>query len=165
MIRRDHLTLRVFRVEKQCRLTVPVAINSRGFALFGNAHVTPGRSATVRGLCTCVAVTFLTESGRLLSRVDAPGSGNVLLRRTQYRWADLPDRRASVARCVVAGKVHNSRNLILRAARETTDPIEQKALQTTAGRLADVLPTLDRATDADVIRGHEGDAASASTSA
>src|SRR5438128_2158440 len=87
-VRRDHLTLEVY-VEKQKRLAVPIH-QLEGVAVFGMVHVTPG------ALQLCgehgVAVNFLTESGRLLSRVDAPGSGNVLLRRTQFRWADLPDR-------------------------------------------------------------------------
>ena len=43
----------------------------------------------------------------------------VLVRREQYRRADQPDRRADVARCVVAGKVQNARNLLLRGGRET----------------------------------------------
>ncbi|VAW34147.1 CRISPR-associated protein Cas1, partial [hydrothermal vent metagenome] len=35
-----------------------------------------------------VTVSFLTEYGRFLARVQGPVSGNVLLRREQYRWAD-----------------------------------------------------------------------------
>ena len=32
------------------------------------------------------------------------GSGNVLVRRTQFRWADMDDKRADVARGLVAGQ-------------------------------------------------------------
>ncbi|HEY1187953.1 MAG TPA: CRISPR-associated endonuclease Cas1, partial [Gemmata sp.] len=69
------------------------------------------------GLCAehGVAVNFLTESGRLVARVDAPSSGNVLLRRAQFRRADEAAARAAVARCVVAGKLQNGRNQLLRA--------------------------------------------------
>jgi CRISPR-associated protein Cas1 len=152
---RDHLTLRVL-VQKECRLVVPVQQLESG-VLFGNIHVTPG------ALQLCgehgVAVGFFTESGRLLSRVDAPGSGNVLLRRTQFRWADLPERCAVVARAIVAGKVQNSRNLLLRAARESDDPADQQLLQQAASHLAETIQTLPNVTDADVVRGHEGDAA------
>ena len=104
-LRRDHLTVTVW-VEQQRRLAVPIH-QLEGIAVFGRAHVTPA----VLHLCAehGVAVTFLSESGRLVSRVDAPGSGNVLLRREQFRWADRPECRAWLSRAIVAGKVHNAR--------------------------------------------------------
>src|ERR1700722_4989863 len=154
-LRRDHLTLQV-QVAKETRLTVPIH-QLEAVSLFGMVHVTAG------ALQLCgehgVAVSFMTESGRLISRVDAPGSGNVLLRRTQFRWADRDDKRAEVSRCVVAGKVHNARNLLLRGGREATADEDGALLQKAAGRLADVIPALAGCTDVDVVRGHEGDAA------
>lgn len=154
-VRRDHLTLKVV-VDRQVRLTVPVH-QLDSVAVFGGVHVTPDAMR----LCADngVAVSFLSESGRLVCRVDAPGSGNVLLRRTQFRWADLPDRRAAIARSVVAGKVQNARNVVLRAARESDADDDQRPLHAAAARLADALPLLERCPDADSIRGHEGDAA------
>jgi CRISPR-associated protein Cas1 len=150
-LRRDHLTVKVV-VEKQTRLVVPIH-HLDSVAVFGNVHVSPG----LLSLCAenGVAVTFLTESGRLLSRVDAPGSGNVLLRRTQFRWADLPDCCVGVARAIVAGKLHNSRNLLLRAGRETDAPDDQAALQTAAGQLAEAIRVLPAASNTDAVRGHE----------
>jgi CRISPR-associated protein Cas1 len=106
-----------------------------------------------------VAVAFLTESGRLLCRVDAPSTGNVLLRREQFRKADVGTHRAAISRCVVAGKIQNCRNLLLRAARETTNAADQSALHTSAGYLANALPLLGTDNDADIVRGREGDAA------
>jgi CRISPR-associated protein Cas1 len=154
-VRRDHLTVTVW-VERERRLAVPIH-QLEGIVVFGMVCVTPA----VLHLCAerGVAVSFLSESGRLLSRVDAPGSGNVLLRRTQFRWADLPERRAIIARALVAGKVQNARNLLLRAARETGEAGEQTTLRAAVDRLADVLPCLAEQTDVDVVRGHEGDAA------
>jgi len=93
-VRRDHLTLKVV-VEKQTKLTVPIH-QLDGLAVFGGIHVTPWAMA----LCAehLVAVSFLTESGRLTARVDAPGSGNVLLRREQFRAADDEGKRTLVAK-------------------------------------------------------------------
>jgi CRISP-associated protein Cas1 len=154
-LRRDHLTVRV-EVERQAKLAVPIH-QLESVAVFGGVHVTPA----VMALCAehGVAVNFLSESGRLLCRVDAPCSGNVLVRREQYRRADQEDRRTEVARGVVAGKVHNARNLLLRAARETDVVDDQTALSAAAARLADTLPALGRAADVDSVRGYEGDAA------
>jgi CRISP-associated protein Cas1 len=151
----DHLTVRV-RVDRTDRLTVPIH-QLDGIVVFGNAHITPGALQ----LCAehGVAVSFLTESGRLISRVDAPNSGNVLLRRTQFRWADDPGRRAAVSRFVVAGKIHNGRNLLLRAARETDVTADCEVLSSAAARMVGALPALEGLTDVDQVRGHEGDAA------
>lgn len=154
-VRRDHLTLQVL-VDGQVRLTVPVH-QLEAVAAFGGVHVTPAAMA----LCAehGAAVSFLTESGRLVARVDAPASGNVLLRREQYRRADDAAVRAGVARCVVAGKVQNARNLLLRAGRESSDAGDQRALAAAAARLADTLPLLEGEGDVDSVRGREGDAA------
>ena len=154
-IRRDHLTLKVV-VEKQTKLTIPIH-QLDGLAAFGGVHVTPSAMA----LCAehGVAVSFLTESGRLVARVDAPGSGNVLLRREQFRAADDEAKRTALAKAFVAGKVHNARNLILRSARESGDPADQRELGTAADRLARSLPNVGTAADADSVRGYEGDAA------
>lgn len=154
VVRRDHLTIKV-DIEKATRLTVPIhqleAIN-----LFGGIHVTPSAMA----LCAekGVSVTFLTESGRLLSRVDAPGSGNVLVRREQYRRADDSARRAEICRAIVAGKIHNTRNLLVRAARENASPDDRDALILAADQMSERLPRLETA-DADSARGYEGDVA------
>jgi CRISPR-associated protein Cas1 len=154
-VRRDHLTLKVV-VENATRLTVPIH-QLDGLAAFGGVHVTPSAMA----LCAehNVAVSFLTESGRLLARVDAPGSGNVLLRREQFRAAADEGKRAAVSKAVVAGKIHNARNLLLRSARETAVADDQRALASAADRMGDALPRLGTAADADSARGYEGDAA------
>ncbi len=154
-VRRDHPTPKVV-VDKQAKLTVPIH-QFGGLAAFGGVHVTPSAMA----LCAenLVAVSFLTESGRLLARVDAPGSGNVLLRREQVRAADDEAKRTAVAKAVVAGKIHNARNLLLRAARESNAPADQLALDAAAARLAGSLPNVGAAADTDSVRGYEGDAA------
>ena len=156
-LRRDHLTVQVV-VDKQTKLVVPIH-HLESVAVFGNVYVTPG----LQQLCAehGVAVCFLTEWGKLLSRVDAPGSGNVLLRRTQFRWADRPECCAGIARAIVAGKLHNCRNLLLRARRETEQPEDQTTLQQAADRLAEDIRLLPDAGETESIRGHEGDAARA----
>ncbi len=154
-IRRDHLTLQIV-IEKKVRLTVPIH-QLESVAVFGGVHVTPA----AMNLCTehGVAVNFLTSAGRLVARVDAPSSGNVLLRRTQYRLADDEATRAAVARCAIAGKVQNARNLLLRAGRESNDAADQGVIAAASNRLADVLPLLEAEANVDSVRGREGDAA------
>jgi CRISPR-associated protein Cas1 len=64
-----------------------------------------------------------------------------------------------VSKAVVAGKVHNCRNLLMRAARENAATEDREELVRAADRLGSCLPALGRSENADAARGHEGDAA------
>jgi CRISPR-associated protein Cas1 len=154
-IRRESETLQV-SVERKVKLSTPIS-QLESVAVFGGVHVTPAamQLCAERG----VAVSFFTESGRLVCRVDAPFSSNVLLRREQYRKADSPEVRAAISRNVVAGKIQNARNLLLRSARESDVVEDQVALQSAVARLGDALTPLASDTDVDTVRGREGDAA------
>jgi len=85
-LRKDHLTVAVV-LERKTILTVPIH-QLESIVVWGGVHVTPSLLA----LCATnnVAVNYMTESGRFLARLVAPGSGNVLLRRQQFRIADNP---------------------------------------------------------------------------
>jgi CRISPR-associated protein Cas1 len=154
-VRRESETLQV-SIDRKVRLSTPIS-QLDSVAVFGGVHVTP----SAMQLCADrgVAVSFFTESGRLMCRVDAPFSSNVLLRREQYRKADSPEFRAAIARNLVAGKIQNARNLLLRSAREGAADDDQSALQAAATRLGDALPPLADELEVDSIRGREGDAA------
>ena len=82
------------------------------------------------GLCgeRNVTLSFLSERGKFLARVQGPVSGNVLLRREQYRRADDEETSAEIARAVVAAKIANCRTVLLRAARERPNGADSKDL-------------------------------------
>jgi CRISP-associated protein Cas1 len=90
---------------------------------------------------------------------------SVTLRRSQFRAADDPARCAAIARQIIAGKIQNSRNSLLRTARENDDAAEQGKLQKVIDALARQIQTLaDPGTAAanpqlDALRGAEGLAA------
>jgi CRISPR-associated protein Cas1 len=71
-----------------------------------------------------ISVSFMTEYGRFLASVKGPVSGNVLLRREQYRKADDPDITKNVASNIIAAKIANSRTVINRAIRDHGDKID-----------------------------------------
>jgi CRISPR-associated protein Cas1 len=112
------------------------------------------------GLCAehGVGISFLSENGRFLSRVQGPVSGNVLLRRKQYRVADDEAGSAAVAKAVVLAKLSNCRTVLLRGARER-DETQAVALDKAALRLRRILDEISDGDSVDKIRGHEGDAA------
>jgi CRISPR-associated protein Cas1 len=60
---------------------------------------------------------------------------SVSLRRAHFRAADLAGKCASVARQIIAGKLQNCRNSLLRAARENEDAAEQASI----GQVVDTL--------------------------
>ena len=106
-----------------------------------------------------ISISFLTENGRFLARSQGPVSGNVLLRREQYRWADDPIRSSGIARSVIAGKVVNARAVLRRGIRDHGDQIGMEALRSAILRLDDCAGRLERAAGLDELRGIEGEAA------
>jgi CRISPR-associated protein Cas1 len=101
----------------------------------------------------------LTEHGRFLARVQGPVSGNVLLRREQYRRAEDPQTSADVARAVLTGKIANSRTVLQRALRDHADKMAADQVSFAAKRLSNYLDLLNQDKPLDVLRGFEGDAA------
>ncbi len=146
----------VVRVEKEDRLRVPIHTLG-GVVCFGQV----GASPALMGLCgeRGVNLSFLSEHGRFLARVQGPVSGNVLLRREQYRRADDRPAAAALARSLVVGKVINGRTTLLRAARREPDSPAGQALAAAARELAGRLRELGDASDLERVRGLEGEAA------
>ncbi|HVA51255.1 MAG TPA: type I-C CRISPR-associated endonuclease Cas1c [Pirellulales bacterium] len=152
---RDHQTLRV-KIDGKVRLTVPLH-HLEGVVCFGRVMVSPAV------LATCgehrLGFSFLSEQGRFLARVEPPIHGNVLLRRRQYRLADDPLARLRLARPMIAAKIQNARNTLLRAARDDAGEDDAAALRTAAAHLAAVLAGLPAVADLDAARGIEGETA------
>jgi CRISPR-associated protein Cas1 len=106
-----------------------------------------------------VAISFLGEQGKFYARVQGPVSGNVLLRREQYRWADSEEKSAKIARAVVIAKIANCRTVLLRGARDRPEAPQSPELEAAAQRLARLLDDLRQPAPLDAVRGVEGDAA------
>lgn len=106
------------------------------------------------------SIVWLSRTGRFQARLEGPVSGNILLRQAQHRAADDAAASLRLARATVGGKLRNSRQSLLRGARETTAPDEREALAQAARHLGNQLRKLPLAADADSLRGYEGDAAS-----
>ena len=144
------------RVEKENRLRLPIHTLS-SIVCFGNV----GMSPFLMGFCAehDVAISFLTEYGRFMARVQGPVSGNVLLRRKQYRLAD--DIRASgeIAKALVTGKVANCRAVLRRRLRDHGDKPTGEEVEQAVKRLTTSLKRLQSDLGLDEVRGVEGDAA------
>ncbi len=129
-----------------------------GIVATGAALITPA----LIGSCaqSAITLTLLDRLGRFQTRIEGPLSGNVLLRRAQYRCADSPDQMSDIVRAFLLGKISNQRQVILRARRdlETDDNTAQSTLSDIAQRLAHILHALEQESAIDIMRGLEGEA-------
>jgi len=144
------------RIEGEIALRIPLH-TLESIVCFGNV----GCSPFLMGACgeRKVGLSFLTENGRFMARIQGPTSGNVLLRREQYRRADDPGFSAQVAAACVLGKVANCRTVLLRTLRDHGDKVDALAVQGAIDRLGASLRRLQSGLSLEEIRGVEGDAA------
>lgn len=152
---RSHATLQV-KIDGQSKLAVPL-LHLDGVVCFGRVSVSPGVYEALPE--HAISITFLTEHGRFLGRVERPVEGNVLLRRQQYRLADDPARCLSLARPMIAAKIQNSRIVLLRAARDCDDEVRTETLRRATTHMAAVLADLPAVKTLDAARGIEGETA------
>ncbi len=122
-----------------------------------------GASRAALELCVenGVTVTFLSESGRFLARVEGPVSGNVLLRREQYRRSEDRTGCAALVRTMVIGKALNQRAVVRRALRDHGEKFGEPtraALSAAENRLTDIARRAQREAEIDSLRGLEGEA-------
>jgi len=105
------------------------------------------------------SVVWLDRSGRFKARLEGPVNGNVLLRQAQYRAADDGDRALTLARASVAGKLRNSRQVLVRGARENDHGGEREALIGAARLISAEVRRIPQSDTLDILRGLEGDSA------
>ena len=118
----------------------------------------PGASPALMGACAKrdVSLAFCTPRGRFLARVTGESSGNVLLRRTQYRTADDPGPCCRIARNMIFGKVSNSRWSIERTRRDHGLRVDSVRLSEASAHLKELLPQIAEERSPDSLRGSEG---------
>jgi CRISP-associated protein Cas1 len=146
----------IVRVERETRLRLPIHTLG-GIVCFGNVTCSP----FLMGFCAerDVAISFLTEWGRFLARVQGPVSGNVLLRREQYRRADDMDTSAQMARSVLTGKLANCRTVLQRALRDHSSKLNADEVGEASKKIRNSLERIQSDQPLNVLRGIEGEAA------
>ncbi|MEO0810466.1 MAG: type I-C CRISPR-associated endonuclease Cas1c [Pseudomonadota bacterium] len=127
---------------------------------FGRVLMSP----QLMGYCaeSGVSISFFTENGRFLARVVGPQSGNVLLRREQYRRADDEHSCMDIVKSIVAGKTLNQRAVLRRTLRDhggKLAPDAKQAVEAVADRLTAIARKVESQASSDILRGLEGEAA------
>ena len=111
--------------------------------LFGIIAFTyAGASPALMGACAKrdIALSFCTPRGRFLARCVGETTGNVLLRRMQYRAADDPFQSCRIARNMIFGKLHNARWSIERTKRDHGLRVDVDKLQASIDRIQSLYP-------------------------
>jgi CRISP-associated protein Cas1 len=126
--------------------------------VFGAIFVSPPLMQALASLG--ITVVLLDRAGRFQARIEGPVSGNVLLRRAQYRASENPDE---IVRSIVSAKVANQRAVLQRALRDYGAEMaaDQRArIDAVVDRLAQILRRVAFTNEGiDVLRGAEGEAA------
>lgn len=147
----------VAEVEGVERGRVPLHM-MEGVVVFGAIHVSPPLMAALAS--AGIALTFLDRNGRFQARLEGPVTGNILLRRQQYRVSDHPEE---VVRSMLIGKIANQRAVLRRALRDYGEDYaepDKAALEDVADRLARILRRVELSDDTlERLRGSEGEAA------
>ena len=105
-----------------------------------------------------VGISYLSANGRFLARVSGAQKGNVLLRKAQYVMSDSEPQSLAIARPIIAAKVANYRNLLLRHQRNHPEEYSD-SIDGVAAAMGERLPDIQKAETLDGLRGIEGECA------
>ncbi len=155
-LRKDGENL-VAEVEGEERARVPFHMLA-SVVLFGAIYVSPALIAA----CADAGITLvlLGRNGRFQARIEGPVTGNVLLRRAQYRMSDAPEE---IVRSLLISKVANQRAVLMRSLRDYGPELaeaDRDAIDAVTDRLARILRRIQLSDGTlDALRGSEGEAA------
>ncbi|PIZ17891.1 subtype I-C CRISPR-associated endonuclease Cas1 [Candidatus Desantisbacteria bacterium CG_4_10_14_0_8_um_filter_48_22] len=146
----------IVSVDKEVKLQIPIH-TIWGIVCFGQVSMSP----YLMGFCAenKVAVSFLTEYGHFLASVQGKVSGNVLLRREQYRSADDIIHSSEITKSILTGKISNCRAVLQRALRDHSEKINAEEITRASTGLSSSLNQVQKVCSLDELRGIEGEAA------
>lgn len=143
------------KVENEGRCLIQTPLHHLGsVVLFGQAMISP--AAMHRCAEDGRSVVFLDVNGRFRARVVGPTTGNIILRHAQYQTYSDSMACTSIAREIVAGKLQNTRSVLLRAARDSNSHDSGECLRQAADLVGSLISSLPDLKTLDEIRGCEG---------
>jgi CRISP-associated protein Cas1 len=142
------------RANKQTLLDVPL-IKVDGVVVLGRATVSP--AVVVELLERRIALSFLTQTGRYLGRLEPELTKNIFVRAAQWRAIAPSSAALHLVRGFVRGKLKNYRAALMRAQRE----FPELQLQTAITQLERAIAPIETTGAIDSLRGLEGSGSAA----
>jgi CRISPR-associated protein Cas1 len=137
------------KAQKQTLLDVPL-IKVDGVVVLGRATVSP--AAIIELLERHIPLSFLTNTGRYLGRLEPELTKNIFVRAAQWQAEGESERAVNAVRGFVRGKLKNYRNTLLRREREGVEGDLRGGIQ----RLEQAIAPIDQTAKIDQLRGLEG---------
>ncbi|MGM0218577.1 type I-C CRISPR-associated endonuclease Cas1c [Enterococcus sp. AZ126] len=106
-----------------------------------------------------IGLTFLTTTGKFGSRVTGGTTGNVTLRKKQYRISDNEEASLAIAKHFIIGKLYNQRWMLERVTRDNPMRIDVERFKQISGELKKYIGDIRHVGDLESLRGIEGQAA------
>ncbi len=119
-------------------------------------------STSLFGFCGShdITVSFLDQFGNFEGRLCGKVSGNVLVRKKQYELLNDEHEKTITVRNILYAKLLNSKQLLMRYARNNSTEEGKQSLGKAASALATFAADLEKCITIDEMRGIEGAAAS-----
>lgn len=143
-------------IGQQCAGEVPLQ-NFESIVTFGYSGVSP--ALMQKCLDQGIPITFISKSGYLKGRVVGKPTGNVYLRRIQYRLADIQTSALGISKNFIIGKVYNQRWIVERYIRDHSMQIDLEQFKRVSETLKKGIEEIQKVEDVDELRGIEGNLA------
>ncbi len=137
------------KANKQTLLDVPL-IKIDGVVVLGRATVSPAAISEL--LERHIPLTFLTDTGKYLGRLEPEVTKNIFVRKAQWQAAENYSQAVHIVKGFVRGKLKNYRNVLLRAQRENS----QLDLNASITHLENAIEPINTTSNIDSLRGLEG---------
>lgn len=120
-----------------------------------------GASPMLMGKCAemGIGLALLSPNGRFLCRVNGMSSGNVLLRKEQYRISDSEERALPYVKNMILGKVYNARWTLGRTVRDYPLRVNVEKINHSINLLNGYIDDIRNADSIIRLRGIEGNSA------
>jgi CRISPR-associated protein Cas1 len=137
------------KAEKKTILDIPL-IKIDGVVVLGRATVSP--TVVEELLKNHICLTFLTENGKYLGRIEPEVTKNIFIRKAQWQAAGETPQAIHLVRGFVRGKLKNYRQILLRNQRENSE----LDLSSHITRLEQAIAPINKTNKIDSLRGLEG---------
>jgi CRISPR-associated protein Cas1 len=137
------------KVKNQTLQDVPL-IKLEGIVVLGRATISPAAIAEL--LQRKIPLTFLTETGKYLGKLEPELTKNIFVRAAQWKAAGESEQAVHLVRGFVRGKLKNYRTMLSRNQRQYPELNVQSAIAT----LENVIASLDKTHTINSLRGLEG---------